>query len=84
MGRCALGHRVITITSSTVSSILKPLHQLKQTFLTDEAGGSALSRSGKKVLHVDKNEYYGGTEAALSLQEIEAWVDKVNAGRPAK
>ena len=33
---------------------------------------------------MDKKEYYGGTEAALSLQEIEAWVEKVNDGRPAK
>lgn len=32
---------------------------------------------------MDQNEYYGGTEAALSLQEIEAWVEKVNDGRPA-
>ncbi|KAL8823134.1 MAG: hypothetical protein Q9191_006142 [Dirinaria sp. TL-2023a] len=38
----------------------------------------ALSRSGKKILHVDKNDYYGGPEAALSLQEAEAWVEKVN------
>ncbi|KAL4870472.1 hypothetical protein BDV12DRAFT_166021 [Aspergillus spectabilis] len=38
----------------------------------------ALSRSGKKVLHVDKNSYYGGPEAALSLQEAEEWVQKVN------
>ena len=30
---------------------------------------------------MDRNEYYGGTEAALSLQEIEAWVEKVNDGR---
>ncbi|KAL4940255.1 hypothetical protein BDV06DRAFT_230459 [Aspergillus oleicola] len=34
----------------------------------------ALSRSGKKVLHVDKNPYYGGPDAALSLQEAEEWV----------
>jgi Rab proteins geranylgeranyltransferase component A len=33
-----------------------------------------LSRSGKKVLHVDGNGYYGGSEAALSLQEAEEWV----------
>ncbi|KAL2830201.1 GDP dissociation inhibitor-domain-containing protein [Aspergillus cavernicola] len=38
----------------------------------------ALSRSGKKVLHVDKSPYYGGPEAALSLQEAEEWVTKVN------
>jgi RAB protein geranylgeranyltransferase component A len=34
----------------------------------------ALSRSGKKVLHVDRNGYYGGAEAALSLAETETWV----------
>ncbi|OJJ43134.1 hypothetical protein ASPZODRAFT_124350 [Penicilliopsis zonata CBS 506.65] len=39
----------------------------------------ALSRSGKKVLHVDKNKYYGGSEAAFSLQEAQEWVDLVNA-----
>ncbi|KAI9828321.1 MAG: Rab proteins geranylgeranyltransferase component A [Thelocarpon impressellum] len=41
----------------------------------------ALSRSGKKVLHVDRNEYYGGSDAALSLQEAEAWVKRVGKGR---
>ncbi|KAF1962724.1 rab geranylgeranyl transferase escort protein-like protein [Byssothecium circinans] len=40
----------------------------------------ALSRSGKKILHIDENNYYGGAEAALSLQEAESWVHKVNAG----
>ncbi|KAL4786025.1 GDP dissociation inhibitor [Aspergillus varians] len=34
----------------------------------------ALSRSGKKVIHVDRNPYYGGPEASLSLQEAEEWV----------
>ncbi|KAH7336241.1 rab geranylgeranyl transferase escort protein-like protein [Rhexocercosporidium sp. MPI-PUGE-AT-0058] len=38
----------------------------------------ALSRSDKKVLHVDQNEYYGGAEAAFSLQEVDEWVEKVN------
>ncbi|GFF24632.1 rab proteins geranylgeranyltransferase component A [Aspergillus udagawae] len=38
----------------------------------------ALSRSGKKVLHVDRNPYYGGSEAAFSLQEAEEWVSQVN------
>ncbi|KAJ0424279.1 GDP dissociation inhibitor [Aspergillus carlsbadensis] len=38
----------------------------------------ALSRSGKKVLHVDKNSVYGGPDAALSLQEAEDWVSTVN------
>ena len=33
----------------------------------------ALSRSGKKVLHVDKNRFYGGADAALSADEFSAW-----------
>ncbi|KAI8262992.1 Rab proteins geranylgeranyltransferase component A [Colletotrichum sp. SAR11_239] len=33
----------------------------------------ALSRSGKQILHLDPNEYYGGPEAAFSLQEMEDW-----------
>ncbi|KAE8415900.1 GDP dissociation inhibitor-domain-containing protein [Aspergillus pseudocaelatus] len=41
----------------------------------------ALSRSGKKVLHVDRNSYYGGSEAAFSLQEAQEWASKVN-GEP--
>ncbi|EKG13753.1 Rab protein geranylgeranyltransferase component A fungi [Macrophomina phaseolina MS6] len=38
----------------------------------------ALSRSDKKVLHVDKNDFYGGPHAAFSLQEAESWAQKVN------
>ena len=33
------------------------------------------------MLHIDKNDYYGGAEAALSLQEAEAWADTVNEGK---
>ncbi|KAI1124270.1 rab protein geranylgeranyltransferase component A [Nemania abortiva] len=33
----------------------------------------ALSRSKKRVLHLDANDFYGEHEAALSLQEAEAW-----------
>ncbi|KAI9163177.1 Rab proteins geranylgeranyltransferase component A [Paramyrothecium foliicola] len=36
----------------------------------------ALSRSDKKILHVDTNGYYGGPEAAFSLQEVEEWAEK--------
>jgi RAB protein geranylgeranyltransferase component A len=31
------------------------------------------------VLHLDRNEYYGGNEAALSLSEAEAWAEKHSA-----
>ncbi|PHH88151.1 hypothetical protein CDD83_7924 [Cordyceps sp. RAO-2017] len=39
----------------------------------------ALSRSDKAILHLDPNGYYGGSEAALSLQEVDEWVDKHRA-----
>ncbi|KIX10428.1 uncharacterized protein Z518_01510 [Rhinocladiella mackenziei CBS 650.93] len=38
----------------------------------------SLSRSGKKVLHVDRHPYYGGNDTGLSLQEAEEWVQDVN------
>ncbi|KAI2787131.1 hypothetical protein POX_f07493 [Penicillium oxalicum] len=38
----------------------------------------ALSRSGKTVLHLDQNSYYGGSEAAFSLDEAAEWVEQVN------
>ncbi|KAH7090537.1 rab geranylgeranyl transferase escort protein-like protein [Paraphoma chrysanthemicola] len=37
----------------------------------------ALSRSDKKILHIDENDYYGGAEAAFSLQEAEEWAQRV-------
>ncbi|KAK4042506.1 GDP dissociation inhibitor [Parachaetomium inaequale] len=40
----------------------------------------ALSRSGKKILHIDPNEFYGGPEAAFSLQDAESWVARVSDG----
>ncbi|KHJ31820.1 putative rab geranylgeranyl transferase escort protein [Erysiphe necator] len=36
----------------------------------------ALSRSKKKILHVDANPYYGGINAALSLEEVDEWAAK--------
>ncbi|KAM0200063.1 hypothetical protein ACHAQD_000231 [Fusarium lateritium] len=36
----------------------------------------ALSRSGKNILHVDPNDFYGGSEAAFSLQEADEWAEK--------
>ncbi|KAJ5887428.1 hypothetical protein N7495_007469 [Penicillium taxi] len=38
----------------------------------------ALSRSGKKILHLDQNPYYGGSEAAFSLEEAQEWMNSVN------
>ncbi|KAL9610919.1 MAG: hypothetical protein Q9167_004397 [Letrouitia subvulpina] len=36
--------------------------------------GSALSRSGKRILHIDRNDYYGESEAAFNPQEAAKWV----------
>ncbi|KAK4168645.1 putative rab proteins geranylgeranyltransferase component A [Cladorrhinum sp. PSN259] len=41
----------------------------------------ALSRSNKKILHIDPHDFYGGPDAALSLQEAESWVADVEAGK---
>ncbi|KAL1652705.1 Rab proteins geranylgeranyltransferase component A [Didymella pomorum] len=42
---------------------------------------SLLALSDKKILHIDENEYYGGAEAAFSLQEAEEWKKRVDAGQ---
>jgi len=34
-----------------------------------------------KVLHVDKNDYYGGIDAGLSLDEAQKWADS-REGKP--
>ena len=42
-----------------------------------------MSRSGKRILHIDKNDYYGQADAAFSLQEAEDFakqVDGANSG----
>ncbi|CAG8017163.1 unnamed protein product [Penicillium salamii] len=41
----------------------------------------ALSRSGKKVLHMDSNQYYGGPDAAFSFDEAQEWVTEVTQDR---
>jgi RAB protein geranylgeranyltransferase component A len=40
-----------------------------------------LSRSDKKILHIDENEYYGGAEAAFSLKEAEEWAQRAREGK---
>ncbi|KAI4142992.1 MAG: hypothetical protein L6R39_004754 [Caloplaca ligustica] len=64
---------------------------IKQGFIVERLSSiaaHALRKDGRwgtvnphKVLHVDHNDYYGGAEAAFSLQEVETWVEQVNAGK---
>jgi len=78
MGCCHSWNQHPTITPCIVSSS-PPLHvRLK---LTDKASlDRSLSRSGKKVLHVDRHSYYGGDDAGLSLQDVESWVQELDEG----
>lgn len=39
-----------------------------------------MSRSGKNILHLDSNEYYGGPDAAFSLLEAADWT-KISSGK---
>jgi RAB protein geranylgeranyltransferase component A len=40
---------------------------------------SALSKAGVKVAHLDNNQYYGGDEASLTLDELARWADSRSA-----
>src|SRR5205823_1631199 len=37
---------------------------------------SALARAGKKVLHLDRNEFYGAGWASFSLKDFQAWAEQ--------
>ncbi|KAK6348772.1 Rab proteins geranylgeranyltransferase component A [Orbilia blumenaviensis] len=51
------------------------------TGLRESLLAAALARAGKKVLHLDRNPYYGDEYAALSLDELEAWAKDTGSGR---
>lgn len=40
------------------------------TALTECVLSGILSMEGKKVLHIDRNDYYGGEGASLSLSQV--------------
>ncbi|KAL7413045.1 GDP dissociation inhibitor-domain-containing protein [Mrakia frigida] len=43
--------------------------------LPESIAAASLAHSGKTVLHVDENEYYGGDYASLSLSELISWAE---------
>ncbi|EPS40543.1 hypothetical protein H072_5603 [Dactylellina haptotyla CBS 200.50] len=43
------------------------------TGLRESILAAALTRAGKRVLHLDRNPYYGSEYTALSLDELETW-----------
>ncbi|KAI5998069.1 FAD/NAD(P)-binding domain-containing protein [Pisolithus albus] len=46
------------------------------TGLTQSMTAAALAKAGFKVAHVDPNAYYGGDEAALTLDELATWAER--------
>ncbi|TBU50589.1 FAD/NAD(P)-binding domain-containing protein [Dichomitus squalens] len=50
------------------------------TGLSESIAAAALSKAGFKVAHVDNNQYYGGDEASLTLDELAEWAD-IRSGR---
>ncbi|KAI6048050.1 FAD/NAD(P)-binding domain-containing protein [Pisolithus marmoratus] len=46
------------------------------TGLTQSMTAAALAKAGLKVAHIDPNAYYGGDEAALTLDEIITWAEQ--------
>lgn len=49
------------------------------TGLTTSILSAAASWAGKRILHVDKNNFYGDHWAALSIDQLDGWV-RDNAG----
>ncbi|WFD30282.1 hypothetical protein MSPP1_001299 [Malassezia sp. CBS 17886] len=43
------------------------------TGVTESVLSAALSRTGKRVLHVDPSPYYGGASAGLTLRQLSQW-----------
>lgn len=43
----------------------------------------ALSKAGLKVIHIDRQPYYGGTEASLTTDELHRWVEALSSQRSA-
>ncbi|KAI1311205.1 rab protein geranylgeranyltransferase component A [Xylaria venustula] len=54
------------------------------TGLTQSLLALALSRSKKRILHLDANDFYGEHEAALSLQEADAFAHSHAGGNTAR
>lgn len=46
------------------------------TGIAESIAAAALAKAGKTVLHLDPNEYYGGEQASLTLDELIDWSTK--------
>lgn len=48
------------------------------TGLTESILSAALSRIGKIVLHIDRNQFYGGEFSSHSLASLIEWIEQIN------
>jgi len=53
---------------------------IEGTGLTESILAAAVAWTGKKLLHVDRNTSYGSHWAALSIDEVDVWVQD-NSGK---
>jgi len=51
------------------------------TGLTESIVAAALSRIGKKVLHLDRNQYYGSQWATFSFHDLLEWIENYQEDR---
>lgn len=49
------------------------------TGLVESILAAALAWQGTSVLHIDERPYYGGVNAVLTVEQLQAWVDSVNS-----
>ncbi|WVF67173.1 hypothetical protein IAT40_001919 [Kwoniella sp. CBS 6097] len=45
------------------------------TGLAESIAAASLAKAGKSILHLDPNEYYGGQQASLTLDELAIWAE---------
>ncbi|XP_015113008.1 rab proteins geranylgeranyltransferase component A 1 [Diachasma alloeum] len=51
------------------------------TGMTESIVAAAASRIGKKVLHLDSNEYYGGLWATFNFDGLQKWIEDLKASK---
>lgn len=51
------------------------------TGMTESIVAAAASRIGKRVLHLDRNDYYGGMWASFTFEALQKWLDECRNGK---
>ncbi|XP_076233779.1 rab escort protein [Calliopsis andreniformis] len=51
------------------------------TGMTESIVAAAASRIGKKVLHLDSNEYYGGLWATFNFDGLQKWIEDLKSSK---